>query len=137
MRILPALLTTLAISNPALAADDCAKQMALWQEINLSSGLYTERAVVNVPLKIRIPAGVDAGAMMECLRLEGFDPPAELAAEVERAAACRASARRLRLTARDGAAGAAGAARIGGEMDGARYRACLEGEIAVDVLPPE
>jgi len=134
MRLLPALLTPLALANPALATDDCAKQTALWQEINLSSGLYTERAVVNVPLKIRIPAGVDAGAMMECLRLEGFDPPAELAAEVERAAACRAHARSLRLTVRDGAAGAA---RIGGGMDDARYRACLAGEITVDVLPPE
>jgi len=134
MRTLPALTIILAISAHASAADDCAKQTALWQEINLSSGVYTEQAVVNVPLKIRIPAGVNAEAMMECLRLEGLDPPAELAAEVERAAACRGYARRLRLTARDGTAGAA---RIGGEVDDARYRACLEGEIAVDVLPPD
>jgi hypothetical protein len=134
MRILPSLLTALAMSHVAHAAEDCAKQTALWQEINLSSGVYTEQAVVNVPLKIRIPAGVDAAAMMECLRLEGFDPPAELAAEVERAAECRESARTVRLTAKDHAQGAA---RIGGTIDEARYRACLRGDIGVDVLPPD
>ena len=134
MRILPSLLTALAMSAVAHAADDCAKQTALWQEINLSSGVYTEQAVVNVPLKIRIPAGVDAGAMMECLRLQGIDPPAELAAEVERAAECRAHARTVRLTAKDGTAAAA---RIGGTIDEARYRACLRGDIGVDVLPPD
>lgn len=132
MRIL--LSTALALSASAHAADDCAKQTALWHEINLSSGVYTEQAVVSVPLKIRIPAGVDAGAMLECLRLEGIDPPAELAAEVERAAACRESARTVRLTAKDHAAGAA---RIGGKIDDARYRACLQGDIEVDVLPPD
>jgi len=132
MRILTSLLAASFVGQAA-AADDCRRQSRLWQEINVSSGLYSEQAVARVPLKIRIPAGVDANAMAECLRMEGFDPPASMAAELGRVEDCRLQARSLRLTERSGS----GPLRLGSEIDDSSYRECLRQEVGVEVLPPD
>ena len=132
LAILPAALA--ALPAAALAADDCAGKARLWQEINVGSGIYTERAVASTPLMLRVPVGVDGELAAECLRLEGFDPAAAMRAEFERAEGCRTEARRLRLAPE---ADGAGSRRIGSEVDEAAWRACLQQDVEVQVLPAE
>lgn len=132
MRLFPTLPACLALSLAAHGADDCAGRARLWQEINVGSGLYTERAVASTPLMLRVPVGVDGELAAECLRLEGFDPAATMRAEFERARACGAEARRLRLAKAGG-----DAPRIGGTVDDGAWRDCLRQEVEVQVLPAE
>jgi hypothetical protein len=120
-----------AFAAPVSAATDCAAVAAQRQRLNLSSGVYTEQAVVSAPLAIELPAGTDAAVLAECLKLEGIDPAAEMAAEIVRAGDCERSTRQVRLTP----AAPGSAPRIASERDDARYQECLAGEIAVEVLP--
>jgi hypothetical protein len=121
-----------ALSPLSRAADTCAERAVQWQEINVGSAIYTERAVANAPLVLRVPVGVDAELQAECLRREGFDPAASMAAEVAKSERCRQNARRVRLVRRDG--GDQGP-RIGGVVDEASYRECLGQPVEVEVLP--
>ena len=132
MRLFPTLPACLALSVAAHAAEDCAGRAQVWQEINVGSGLYTERAVASTPLMLRVPVGVDGELAAECLRLEGFDPAARMRAEFARARECGAGARRLRLAQAGG-----DAPRIGGTVDDDAWRDCLRQEVEVQVLPPE
>lgn len=115
------------------SAADCADGVVTEQEINVSSGVYTERAVATVPMKIRIPVGTDTGLQAECLRRQGRDGESRMAAEVTRAERCGEEARRVRLT-RDERGQVAS---IGNAVDTAAYAACLEGAVEVEVLPAE
>ena len=130
---LAAAAVSLALTAPAWAASDCTEVAAQRQRINLTSGVYTEQAVVSAPLTIELPAGTDAAVLAECLKLEGFDPAAAMAAEVVRAGDCERRTRRVRLTA----AAPGAAPRIASERDDARYAECVAGEIAVEVLPTD
>ncbi len=125
-------LLLVALPGLCVATDDCADRAVQWQEINVGSGVSTEHAVVSAPLTLRVPVGVDDQFRAECLKLEGFDPAATMAAEIDAAGRCREEARRVRLV-REEASG--GGARIGGELDEAAYRECLQREVEVEVLP--
>lgn len=131
-RIGPGLLLAAAAAfaaGPSQAAD-CASAAATEQEINVSAGVYSERAVATVPMKIRVPAGTDTGLEAECLRLEGRDAESRMAAEVARASRCGEAARRVQLKrAANGSIAA-----LGSVVDTEAYRDCLEGRIAVEVL---
>lgn len=56
------ILGLVAICSSALATQDCILAATTSMEINLSSGVYTERAAVSSPLKIRIPTGINHAA---------------------------------------------------------------------------
>jgi len=120
---------------PAAAAErDCTGFAAGHQEINISSGVYSERAVAVVPLKIKVPTGADGGMDEACLEAEGRGTGSRVAAEFERAEACRQSARGVRIV--DEAR--ASSPRIGGGFDAAAYEGCMRGgEIEVEVLMGE
>lgn len=118
-------------AGAALAGEDCAAKAARSHEINLSSGVYSERAVAMVPLTLRVPAGTDGAAYAACMKLEGFDPAQRMAAEVTRAGLCRDGARRVML--RPASSGTA--ARISSAVDEHQYRDCLAANIGVQVLP--
>lgn len=116
----------------ATGSEDCAKRVAQFQEINLTAGLYTERAVVSSPLKIRLPVGTDGDALAACLRLEGFDPAERMAAAVSNSGDCRNAARKTHLIK----ASDQGGTRIASAVDEAVYRDCLQNDIDVEVLLP-
>lgn len=120
---------------PTAAAErDCTGFAAGHQEINISSGVYSERAVAVVPLKIKVPTGTDGGMDEACLEADGRGTGSRVAAEFERAEACRQSARGVRIVDEARAA----SARIGGGFDAAAYEACMRGgEIEVEVLGGE
>lgn len=132
LRALGAAFLLAAATCQSPAAEDCAERAVQWQEINVGSGIYTERAVASTPLMLQVPVHVDAEFEAECLKLEGFDPAATMAAALERSERCRAQARRVRLVRNDEAGGTP---RIGGEVDDTIYRECLRQEIEVEVLP--
>ena len=116
----------------ANAVTACARSATVRQRINLSSGVYTEQAVASAPLSIDLATGLDQAQYGECLRREGSDERAATAAYVERADACRAAHTPRVHLAREGER-----ARLAGGLDEAAYRACLEGEIAVEATLPE
>lgn len=123
----------LAGGGTALAEEpvrDCTAAAQTYQEINLSSGVYTERAVAVVPLKIKVPAGVDTGLEDACLKVAGEDAGSRMTAEFERAEGCRQAARRVNITAAAGDS----PAQIGGQFDTVAYEACLRGDVEVKVL---
>jgi len=133
--LLGVLLVGASFGVPAAAAGrDCTGLAAGHQEINISSGVYSERAVAVVPLKMKVPTGADGGMDEACLEAEGRGTGSRVTAEFERAEACRQSARGLRIV--DEAR--ASVPRIGGGYDAAAYEACMRGgEIEVEVLRGE
>ncbi len=88
------LLCTRAVSLPAQEStiEQCTREAQRTQRINLSAGVYTERAVASAPLEITIAAGNDEARYQGCLQRQGLDPSGESVAYVER---LRAAARRL------------------------------------------
>lgn len=122
----------LAAELPETAAD-CAARAGFVLRINLSSGVYTERAIASAPLAIEIPVGLDGNQHADCLRREGFDPAAEMAAPLERFQDCRDSARRqgtVRIAKAESIA-------VGGQIDVEAYRSCLASDIEVQVELPK
>lgn len=95
-------------------------------DINVSSGVYTERAQVSAPVKLRVPTGVDARALAECLRIgRGGAPPA---VGLDKVAECRRRAATVRIR-RD-----AGGSTLAGDVDEAVLAACLADEIEVELV---
>lgn len=115
------------------ARDGCARAAMHYQQINLSSGVYSERAVAVAPLTLRIPAGVDPASYGDCLAREGFEPAAPAVAYVERSRACRDEAAApavVRLA--DGSR-----PRLTGGLDTNAWRACVDGALEVEATLPE
>ncbi|MEQ8661587.1 MAG: hypothetical protein RLW62_12280 [Gammaproteobacteria bacterium] len=117
----------------AAAVARCAPALERRQRINVGAGVYTEQAVVSVPLEIAVPLASDGQRYADCLVREGIDGGAQMEAYVERAAHCRRAAADSRLRI----ARAGDGVRVGARHDDADYRRCLEGGISVEVLPAE
>ncbi|MGD9603380.1 MAG: hypothetical protein AB7O21_20515 [Gammaproteobacteria bacterium] len=115
-----------AVAAGAQAAD-CAGNATTHLDINVSAGVYTERAQVSAPMKLRVPTGVDARTLAECLRLErGGAPPA---VGLEKIAECRREATSVRIRHTDGVHALTEA------LDEAAFAACLEGGVEVELVP--
>jgi uncharacterized membrane protein len=81
MRSVLALTTlTLGLSFAGARASDtdeaatvaaCARAHRLVQAVDLSGGVYTERAVAAAPLSVSIPAGIDNSGFAACLGQHG------------------------------------------------------------------
>lgn len=110
---------------------DCEAQAAGEMELNLSAGVYTERAQVRVPLKIRIPTGTNPTAYGNCLHVEGRDPSQKMVETVNSMQDCRRNASTPR-----GVAMAGGGTRITGGVDEVAYAECMKYDIDVEVLLP-
>lgn len=124
--------TVVTARESADAAVACARAATVRQRINLSSGVYTERAIASAPLAFEFDTGLDQAQYGECLRREGFDERAATTAYLDRAADCRARhTPPVRLARQDGHA------RLAGALDEPAYRACLEGALEVEVTLPE
>jgi hypothetical protein len=121
----------LGCSLPAHAEVDCKAQAAGDMELNLSAGVYTERAQVRMPLKIRIPTGTNPTAFGNCLEVEGRDPSKRMVETVNTMQDCRRSTSAPRLVAVAG-----GGTRITGGVDEAAYAECVRYDIDVEVLLP-
>lgn len=117
-------------SNVADSAVDCEAQAAGEMELNLSAGVYTERAQVRMPLKVRIPTGTNPVAYGDCLQVEGRDPSKKMVEAVNTMQDCRRSASAPHVVA------VAGGTRISGGVDEAAYAECVRYDIDVEVLLP-
>lgn len=120
------------ISSIALTAEDCISAATTEMEINLSSGVYTERAAVSSPLKIRVPTGINHAAYGACLRIQGNHISKHMTATVARMGKCRNSTRSTHIVQTDGAM----SAHIANVVDHSRYQACVDHGIDVEVLLP-
>ena len=121
------------LSSVACAADDtvlakCVREAGRTQEINISSGVYTEKAVVSAPLHIEIPAAIDSKVFEECLVREGFDAPGATQAYFDRLHECQGANLKSVANAADG-----GVVRLGKAGDAAAVESCLNSDIEVDV----
>ncbi len=106
------------------------QQAATELEINLSSGVYTERAQVSAPLKLRIPTGINPNAYGACLQIQGKDPSRNLINTVASMRECQRAARTTRLVA----ATSATAKHIASEVDTTFYESCVKNQIEVEVF---
>ncbi len=127
-----ALLIGSVIAWNSSATEDCVQQAATELEINLSSGVYTERAQVSAPLKLRIPTGTNPHAYGACLQIQGKDPARNLVNTVASMRDCQRAARTTRLVA----ATSASARHIASEVDTAFYESCIKNQIEVEVFMP-
>jgi len=117
-----------AVPARAAEARDCAALLERQQSVNVGAGVYSERAVVAVPVIIDIPLTLDPERYGACLERAHPERSGAIRAWVEHATACRRASRaRVRLGQ------AATAARIGSDLDTEAYRACLAGGPAVEV----
>lgn len=111
----------------------CAGAARASQRINLSSGVYTERAVASSPLYLDIPIGNDTHFYEECLQREGFAPRDQVSAEFARVAACNRTTNRKVVLARR----APGTVHIASNIDAPAYSRCIDAAIMVEAeLPP-
>ena len=116
-----------------MTKQDCLKASGEKQTINLSSGVYTEKAQVAAPLHINLPPTVDHRAYFECLiknQLIDQDSAERYLAKQDR---CRTETRLL------AASNSAGKTRIGKSDNNEGYDACMDATIGVEVLedPPQ
>lgn len=119
--------TTREASNRA-----CAGAAGISQRINLSSGVYTQRAVASSPLYLDIPLGTDTHFHEECLRREGFAPREQVSAEFARVAACNRTTNRNVVLVRNSAR----SVRIANSIDVPAYTRCVDGAISVEAEIP-
>lgn len=131
---LAVLLIVLACWAAATRADEaaCARRHRVEHDIHWNGGVYTEQAVVAIPMTVTIPAGVDAAGYASCLEQEGVARDGAVAAYVERLAACG----RESGAARTVSPGRGDGHKRIGAPEPAALRACLEGRIEVEATLP-
>jgi len=123
----------LSSAAPAFAADvDCASQAETSMDLNLSAGVYTEQAQVSMPLKLRIPTGMNPHTYAECLKIQGDDPSREIVRAVADNQHCRREAAQVRFVSTDPDAGEK---RIRGELDADKFAECAGRGIKLEVVP--
>ncbi|MSR13260.1 MAG: hypothetical protein EXR86_01600 [Gammaproteobacteria bacterium] len=125
-------ISPLLIACDAGAHEDCAKQAATELVINLSLGVYTERAQVSAPLTLKIPTGFDSNAYGACLKIQGVEPAREALQAVFDRQNCQRVARSTRLVSTS-----ATGPRIADSLDFAACEDCLNNQIEVEVLSPQ
>ena len=106
----------------------CDSAARLRQRINLSSGVYTERAVASSPLYLEIPVGSDGRVYADCLQRTGFSPDDQVTAEFARVAACNDTAIRHVVLKRRSSRNV----RIGSKIDAAAYARCVDTGVTVE-----
>ncbi len=110
------------------ARETCARKANNIQRLNLSSGIYTERAIASAPLYIDLPIGYDTGQYSDCMVREGFAGDEKIRAEFERLDACwKNDTRPIRLTRHRRST-----VSISSEIDNVAYRRCVNREITVE-----
>jgi hypothetical protein len=132
MRSIAIVLTLTGLAPQSLAAVDCAQEAATDVTLNLSTGVYTERAQVSAPLKLRLPTGTNPHAYGECLKIKDQDPSRRMVQTITNLQDCHRTASSLHLIT----ASPHHATRIGSKVDAAKYAECLKYDIKVDVLLP-
>lgn len=115
------------------AALNCARATERSFEINLSSGVYTEAAVVSAPLAITIPAGNDADRYQDCLRREGDTSDQRAAMYAERLQRCRGSTAAAQVRVDD----SNGAVRLSAGRTPAAVTSCMHNSIEVEASFPD
>lgn len=111
---------------------NCARAAERSLAINLSSGVYTEAAVVSAPLAITIPAGSDADRYQDCLRREGNTSDRRANMYAERLQRCRGST----AAAQAQVDGSNGAVRLSAGRRPEAMNSCLDGSVEVEASFP-
>ena len=106
----------------------CAGTAGMVQRINISSGVYTERAVASSPLYLDIPLGTDANFYENCLQREGFAPRDQVSAEFDRVAACNTTTDRSVVLVRR----SPHSVRIASIIDVPAYTRCIDAALSVE-----
>lgn len=124
----------IAISLPGtVTADECRELSTMTKTINLSSGVYTERAVAAAPLAIELPIGTDKSEYAACLKKQPKQPHGEAVAYFERVAACSDEGY-AEPTLKIGRSGAI--EQFKSSRNGDAWRACIEGTLEVEATLP-
>jgi len=110
------------------SARTCAGTAGMVQRINISSGVYTERAMASSPLYLDIPLGTDAHFYEECLQREGISPRDQVSAEFARVAACNTTADRSVVLVRR----SPHSVRIASTIDVPAYSRCIDATVSVE-----
>lgn len=120
------------IGQSTLAANmtqqDCLKTAQIEQKINLSAGVYTEKAQVAAPLHITLPAVVDDKTYFECLVRNQLVDQNSTARYLAKQDECRTQTRLLQVKR------SSGNTRIGTSNDTETFDACMGSDIGVEVL---
>ena len=111
-----------------ITKQDCLKASQNVQQLNLSAGVYTEKAQVATPLHIKLPPTVDDRAYFACLIKNQLIDQNSAERYLARQDECRTKTRLL------AASSDAGKTRIGKSDNDASYVACMDSVIGVDVL---
>lgn len=120
------------VNAQAAASRACAGSAVVTQRINLSSGVYTSRAVASSPLYLDVPLGTNAEFYDACLQREGFAPRDQVSAEFARVAACKQTAQRKVVLVRR----APGSVHIASNIDVPDYTRCVNAAITVEAEIP-
>ena len=111
-----------------ITKQDCLQASQNIQQLNLSAGVYTEKAQVATPLHIKLPPTVDDRAYFACLIKNQLIDQNSAERYLARQDECRTKTRLL------AASSDAGKTRIGKSDNDASYVACMDSVIGVDVL---
>ncbi|MEM7468454.1 MAG: hypothetical protein AAF387_16415 [Pseudomonadota bacterium] len=125
--IIATLVSTSALAN-GQTKEECLRAAQIEHTVNLSSGIYTDKAQVTAPLHINLPATVDDRAYFECLVRNQLVDNDSAERYLARQDECRSKTRLLKSEA------ANGVARIGQLKSNAGFNACMELDIGVEVL---
>ena len=115
-------------SNGESTKQDCLRAAQAEQVVNLSAGVYTEKAQVTAPLHIKLPATVDDGAYFECLVKNQLIDHNAAEKYLARQDECRTRTRLLAVKSDTGTT------RLGNSTNEELFVACMDANIGVEVL---
>ena len=128
---LPSCYTFADAETHGVSKMDCRRNAATNITINLSSGVYTDKAQISTPLQIKLPANVDDKAYVDCLirnQLLDQDGAERFLAKQDK---CRTKTRILKATSSSDGTQIGQAQSIDED-----FIACMDSDIGVEVLSP-
>lgn len=110
--------------------EECMRAAKIEHKVNLSAGVYTEKAQVTTPLHINLPATYDDKAYFECLVRNQLIDHESTEKYLAKQDECRSQTRLLQVENTNGKT------RIGRSDDSKNFDACMDPQIGVEVLTP-
>ena len=110
--------------------EECMRAAKIEHKVNLSAGVYTEKAQVTTPLHINLPATIDDKTYFECLVRNQLIDHESTEKYLAKQDECRSQTRLLKVENNNGRT------RIGKSADVKTFDACMDSDIGVEVLAP-
>lgn len=111
-----------------MSKEECRRSAQTEQRINLSAGVYTEKAQVTTPLHINLPATLNEETYFECLLRNQLIDNESAERYLAKQDDCRKQTQLLSVTKNEQSA------RIGSSNDEVSYSRCMDSTIGVEVL---